>query len=162
MKTLLILRHAKSSWKDDSLADYDRPLNRRGKVDAPRMGTLIRDENLVPGIIISSSALRARATVVLISNACGYEGDVKYCRALYAAGPEAYIEELATLSDIVDCALVVGHNPGLEELIEELSGEYQPLSTAALAKLKLPIQSWAELKNDIKCTSLNIWYPREF
>jgi len=162
MKTLLILRHAKSSWKDESLTDHDRPLNKRGKEDAPRVGRLVQNENLVPDIILCSTAKRARITVELVIEACGYEGEVIFSRDLYGAGPEAYIEELTSLPDEINCAMVVGHNPGLEELIEELSGEYQPFPTAALAKLNLPMQSWSELKNDVECKLVNFWRPKEY
>ncbi len=78
MKTLLVLRHAKSSWKDSGLADHDRPLNKRGKHDAPRMGTLLAKEDLVPDLIISSSAKRAKSTAEAVAMNCGYDGEIQY------------------------------------------------------------------------------------
>ena len=90
MKTLLILRHAKSDWETPDVADHDRPLNGRGKRDAPRMGRLLRDENLVPDLIISSTAKRARKTAKLVAEASGYEGEIRLAETLYLAGPEAY------------------------------------------------------------------------
>jgi len=161
MKTLLILRHAKSSWKDDSLPDHDRPLNKRGKHDAPLVGRLIRDEGLLPDLILSSTAKRACATVELVAEESGYEGDIEYIRELYAAGPEAFIESLAELPDKYDLVMVVGHNPGLEQLLEELTGEYQSLPTAALAQVVMPIQCWIELSNKADGKLVNIWRPRE-
>ena len=161
MKTLLVLRHAKSSWKDDSLADHDRPLNKRGKQEAPIMGKLIRDMDLVPDLIFSSTAKRARSTVELVVEESGYEGDVVYSRELYAADSEATIKSLSELADEYDRVMVVGHNPGLEQLVEELTGEYQPLSTASLALVQLPIQSWAELLGEDKGKLENIWRPKE-
>ena len=166
MKKLLILRHAKSSWKDGSLPDHDRPLNKRGKEDASRMGRLMRNEDLLPDLILSSTAERARVTVELIVEESGYEGVVEYRRELYATGPEVYIESISGLPDKYERVMVVGHNPGLEQLLEELIGEYQPLSTAALALVKLPIQNWAELHpgpghNETNGTLVNIWRPKE-
>jgi phosphohistidine phosphatase len=94
MKTLLILRHAKSDWGNSRLADYDRPLNERGKGDAPRMGQLLRDEDIVPDLIITSSAERAQTTAELAAIASGYENEITYTRRLYHAAPDAYIELL--------------------------------------------------------------------
>src|SRR5437870_2049014 len=117
MKSVLVLRHAKSSWKHPELADQDRPLNKRGKRDAPRMGRILKKERLVPDIIISSTAVRARATAEAVAKASGYQRDITFNRSLYAAGPQAYIDALHDLDDNVR-VLIVGHNPGLEELVE--------------------------------------------
>ena len=83
MKTLLILRHAKSSWKEARLTDHDRPLNKRGHRDAPKMGRLLRDKELVPQMIISSTAKRTRKTVKLVSEASGYEGERLFRKELF-------------------------------------------------------------------------------
>ena len=117
MKTLLILRHAKSSWKNTGLADHDRPLTKRGKRDAPRMGRLLRDENLTPDLIVSSTAKRALDTAEAVAEASGYEGEVESRPEFYMAGPEAYLRALRALSDDYECVMVIGHNPGLEELV---------------------------------------------
>ena len=78
MKTLLILRHAKSSWKDLELPDQDRPLNKRGRHDAPRMGKLLKQEDLIPDHIVSSTALRAKKTAELVAKSCKYKGDIAF------------------------------------------------------------------------------------
>ena len=85
MKSLLILRHAKSSWKHPELTDHDRPLNKRGKRDAPRMGEILRSEHLIPEAIISSTAARAHATAEAVAKASGYKGKIALNRSLYAA-----------------------------------------------------------------------------
>ncbi|MCJ7765816.1 MAG: histidine phosphatase family protein, partial [Thiovulaceae bacterium] len=85
MKTLLILRHAKSSWKEEHLSDHDRPLNKRGRHDAPKMGQLIRKKGLAPQLIICSSAKRARETVERLTEACGYKYELRFSEELYAA-----------------------------------------------------------------------------
>ncbi len=161
MKTLLILRHAKSSWKEARLTDHDRPLNKRGHRDAPKMGRLLRDKELVPQLIISSTAKRTRKTVKLVSKACGYKGERLFREELYAAEPEAYIEAVKELDDKYQRVMVVGHNPGLEELLERLTAEEHTLPTAALAEVSLPIQTWRELDDSIKGELIKLWVPRQ-
>ena len=94
MKSLLILRHAKSRGHP-GLNDLDRPLNKRGKNDAPRMGKLLQKEKLVPDAILSSTAMRASAKAESVVKACGYKGEVTLKRSLYAAGPETYLQLLS-------------------------------------------------------------------
>lgn len=161
MKTLLILRHAKSSWKDSEIADHERPLNKRGKKDAPRMGRLLREEGLQPDLIISSTARRARSTAEAVAEESGFGGDVQLSQDLYAAGSEAYIDALHSLPDEIASVLVVGHNPGLEELLENLSGENESLPTAALARVTLPILHWQELTAETQGKLEGLWRPRE-
>ena len=83
MKTLLIMRHAKSSWKEQDLPDHDRPLNKRGEKDAPRMGKLLKDEDLIPDLIMSSSAVRAKKTAELVVKTCKYKGKIVLNHSLY-------------------------------------------------------------------------------
>jgi phosphohistidine phosphatase len=161
MKTLLIMRHAKSSWDDDRLHDHDRPLSKRGKLNAPRMGRLLRELDLVPDLILASSARRARDTADAVADQSGYAGDVRVEEDLYAAPPEAYLEALAAAEDSFERILVVGHNPGLEELLEALTGEQEALPTAAIARVDLPIQSWRELSEEISGRLVRVWRPKE-
>jgi phosphohistidine phosphatase len=159
MKTLLLLRHAKSSWKDNSLADHDRPLNQRGKRDAPRMGKLMREEGLVPDLILTSSARRALSTAKLAAEASGFEGEMEVSRDLYAAGPENFIEALEALPDQYHTVLTVGHNPGMEELLEALTEESQAMPTAALAQIEMLIDHWTDIE-DATGRLVNLWLPR--
>jgi phosphohistidine phosphatase len=161
VKTLYVLRHAKSSWKDADIADHDRPLNKRGKSDAPRMGRLLREQDLVPDLIISSTARRTRQTVEYIIEESGYQGDVFWVEALYAADPDAYIETLQTLPDQYARVMVVGHNPGLEELVAMLTDEWERMPTAALAEISLGIESWADIDFDPLGKLLHVWRPKE-
>jgi phosphohistidine phosphatase len=161
MKTLLILRHAKSAWDEADVADHDRPLNKRGKRDAPRMGRLLRDQNLVPDLIISSTAKRARRTAKLVAEASGYEGEVELAEALYLAGPEACLEVLGKAPDHCQRVMLVGHNPGLAELVEALTGETESLPTAALAEISLPILHWRQADEDTEGKLVAVWQPRE-
>jgi phosphohistidine phosphatase len=161
MKTLLILRHAKSSWKDDMLADHDRPLNRRGKEDAPRMGALLAEEGLIPDVILSSTAKRARSTADTVAESSGYDGEIVYTRDLYHADPESYLYVLRAQPASHESVMVVGHNPGLEELVDVLTGESQRLPTCALVQVSLPLEGWEALTDETEGTLVNIWRPRE-
>lgn len=161
MKMLLLLRHAKSSWKDDDLDDHDRPLNPRGKRDAPRMGQIMRDENLLPELILTSSAKRCRKTAEHVIAESGYRGETRITGELYEAGGDKLRQALANLPDPPDCVLLIAHNPGLEELLESLTGDCTPLTTAALAQIELPIARWQDLAKNTRGRLLNLWQPRE-
>lgn len=160
MKTLLLLRHAKSSWKGSDLDDHDRPLNKRGKREAPRMGQLLKEEQLLPDLILCSSAKRCRKTAEHVIHESGYRGETRITGDLYEAGAEQLRRVLAGLGDELSCVLVIAHNPGLEELLEGLTGDYTPLTTAALARLDLPVEHWRNL-NDTRGVLVNNWQPRE-
>lgn len=161
MKELLLLRHAKSSWSEPVLADYDRPLNKRGKDDAPRMGDFLRREDLVPDLIISSTAKRARHSAELVADAAGYEGDILLTRELYHADPNTFLEIARDLGRDQQRLLLVGHNPGIEYLVEALSGYYERMPTAAIAYFQLSIDAWAQLDEDTPAKLLAVWLPRE-
>ena len=161
MKTLLVLRHAKSSWKDDNLPDRERPLNKRGQEDAPKMGELLRRQNVIPDLVLSSTAQRARSTAELATDACGYEGQVEYKDELYSFEAEPYLNALSRLAEAYQCVMIVGHNPAMEELVEALTGEYLPMPTAALAQIELPIEHWSDLANRRSGKLVNLWRPKE-
>jgi len=159
MKTLLILRHAKSSRKKP-VADCDRPLNKRGKADAPRMGRFLREAGLQPDLIISSTAERARKTAEKVAQHSGYPGTIELSPDLYLAGPEGYRRVLRGVPDAFERVLVVGHNPGLEMLLEASTGSSETLPTAALAHVRLQIEAWREFKGSAKGELVDLWRPR--
>ena len=161
MKTLLVLRHAKSSWNDPALDDHERPLNKRGRRDAARMGELVREYGLMPGVVISSDAVRARLTAEAVAEAARYAGEILLDPRLYMAGPADILSLLATLRENAETVMIVGHNPGLEKLVEQLTGERQDLPTAALAQIGLPIDQWCELKLSTPGTLVGLWRPEE-
>lgn len=160
MKSLLILRHAKSSWKDESLPDHDRPLNRRGRAAAPEVGELIRQEGLLPDLVISSSAVRARSTAELAAEAGGFDCEIQITRDLYAADPEAILAVLAGLNDRFDRVLIVGHNPGVEDLVFQLTRQIRSMPTAALAWIELDAERWQELGLRTRGKLNNLWTPK--
>src|SRR5260370_23938130 len=133
MKTLLLLRHAKSSWDDQTLKDFDRPLNKRGLRAAPLVGELLRRRKLRPDVLLSSPAERAKETARLVCDAAGLSTTVRYETGIYEATAQSLLSIVSEIEDEVSIALMIGHNPGFEELLEVLTGETRRLPTAALA-----------------------------
>ena len=160
MKTLLILRHAKSSWDNPDLRDYDRPLNKRGKKDAPRMGKHIKTVKLIPDRILTSSAKRARKTAKRFAKACGYSGKIKKLDGLYHAPVGIYYETLQAIPDKYNNIMVVGHNPTMEHLVHHITGQYHRMPTAALAHIELPLNNWESLSPNTEGTLIDLWTPR--
>jgi phosphohistidine phosphatase len=161
MRSLLLLRHAKSSWKQPDLNDHDRPLKKRGRRDAPRMGRLLLREELVPDLILTSSAVRARQTAEAVADACRESAEPRSLRELYLADAEDYAVLFRGIPDDNERVLVVGHNPTLEELLELLTGARETMPTAALALVELPIGRWRELALDGSARLVRLWRPRE-
>ena len=162
MKTLLVLRHAKSSWNDTALADHERPLNKGGRQDGPRMGELVRKHRLTPDIIVSSDAVRARRTAETVAKAARYAGEILLEPLLYLASPPGILAVLRTVRERnAGTVMIVGHNPGLEELVAQLTGEQQDLPTATLAQIGLPIDRWRDLNVSTRGTLLGLWRPKE-
>ena len=143
MKTLFLLRHAKSSWKDQSLPDFERPLNRRGKDAAEKVGRYLKRELIVPELVLSSPALRARDTIERVAKAAKWSPDIRFDQRIYEAGGLRLLEVVSQIENERKTALLVGHNPGLEELLMLLTGESKKVSTAALIKLELKSSKWA-------------------
>ena len=162
MKTLLALRHAKSSWKHPGLDDHERPLNKRGKRDAPLMGELLRTQELTPDVIVSSTAVRARQTAEKVAALCLYAGKIRLEDKLYLADFRTIIDVLRQVRDqAADRIMVVAHNPGLEQLVGTLTGEDEPFPTAALARIELPIERWTDLRVRTQGTLANFWGPKQ-
>jgi phosphohistidine phosphatase len=161
VKTLLLLRHAKSSWKNPGLADIDRPLNKRGKQDAPRMGRLLREEDLVPDLVLCSPAVRAQETAQAINGESGFQGEISIENELYPGDPTSYIETLNLIPDQFESVMIIGHNPGLEEFLDALTNESVRLKTSTLAQISLPIDSWAELEDEPIGKLVNLWQVKE-
>ena len=161
MKTLLLMRHAKSSWSDKDLPDHERPLNARGKRDATQMGELLNAEDLIPEAILCSTAKRTKTTAKLLVENISFEGEITYLRDFYHGEPEDFIAALNILPDEIDVAMIVGHNPDLEYFLDVLTGAGERMPTAAIACVELPIDSWEELDEDVEGELIEVWRPRE-
>ncbi|HJU41317.1 MAG TPA: histidine phosphatase family protein [Vicinamibacterales bacterium] len=160
-RQLLVLRHAKSSWADDALDDWERPLNQRGERDAPRVGALLRQLSLLPDLIVTSDAVRAETTARAVAEAAGYEGRIVLSPELYHAGPDAIVNVLRELKEPLRAVMIVGHNPGLEDLVGRLTGERIDLPTATLVHLQLPVDKWADVRLTPDAALIDVWRPRE-
>lgn len=162
MKTLLLLRHAKSSWKEKGLSDHDRPLNKRGKRDAPVMGKLLKDNDLVPDLIISSTARRARLTAEMVADNCDYDPDfIQFESHLYLAAPETYTQTIKAVPEGVHTLMLVGHNPGIEQFLSQIIDYEEVMPTAALAVLQLTISKWSSFSTRSDAQLKYFWRPKE-
>jgi len=161
VKTLLLLRHAKSSWDDKTLRDFDRPLNKRGLKAAPMVGEMMRKRKLRPELVLSSPAERAKETTRLVCEAAGLIAVARYEEGIYEASARRLLEIVSQIEDAVNTAMLVGHNPGLEEVVEMLTGEIQLMPTCSLAHVKLHVDSWLDIDYKIKGKLAGIWRPRD-
>lgn len=125
------------------------------------MGKLVREYELTPDIVITSDAVRARLTAEAVAEGARYAGEILPDRRLYMAGPADILSLLRTVREHGQTVMIVGHNPGLEELVEQLTGERQDLPTAALAQIVLPIDHWRDLKSSTRGTLVGHWRPKE-
>ncbi len=154
MIRVYLLRHAKSDWSDPSLADFDRPLNKRGRKAAPVMGRYLRKHKLLPDLVLCSSAVRAQQTWARTAEELKDEVPVKYLRSLYLAPPSRLLAALHRVPSGTKSVLLVAHNPGMEHLAAQLagSGEATALArmgekfpTAALAVFSFETDDWRSL-----------------
>jgi phosphohistidine phosphatase len=161
VKTLLLMRHAKSSWDDPSQDDHDRPLNKRGLRDAPEMGELLVDQSLVPDSITCSTAVRAYETARIVAESCRSPAVLRATAELYHADLAAWQHVIRQLPPESERALCVGHNPGIEMLLSELTDESHHMATAALAVLELRIDDWADFAPSKPLQHWMLWRPKD-
>jgi phosphohistidine phosphatase len=147
MKQLTLLRHAKSVQDPSYAIDRERPLAERGRGDAEAMGRFFAQAEIVPDLIASSPAIRARQTAELLARAAGYGAGIRWDETVYSAGPDALLAVVRGLPDTVEHALMVGHNPGFEELAALLIGTEcgVTLPTSAAAHFEIDVDRWSEV-----------------
>ena len=151
MKTIVVMRHAKSDWSNRVLADYDRPLNKRGETDAPLIGSVLKQLSLIPDIIISSPALRAKLTAEKTAKTCAYTGEIIFRDSFYFGNSKSVLEAIEELPDRYETVLVIGHNPILEHFISMMVSNTSlkiKLPTAAFAVIKTEHDTWKRVKED--------------
>ena len=162
MPTLLLMRHAKSDWSDADCPDHDRPLKARGKRDAPRMGLWLVKQLLVPDLVVTSSAKRARKTAKRVAKALPAAIPIVTREDLYHASVRDWMDVLTDLPAESKCVLCIGHNPGLETLLTHLTGRYERMPTATIARLEVTGEDWPGLAQDHAGIELAaVWRPKE-
>lgn len=131
MRELMIVRHAKSDWSEGSLSDFDRPLNNRGSNDAARMAQWIKNHSIHPETIISSPALRAKQTALAIADQLKLsESAIQFDPQLYLANTKTLLGKIKKVDNKYQSAMLIGHNPGLESLVETLAIDPPPLTSS--------------------------------
>jgi phosphohistidine phosphatase len=145
MKTLFLLRHAKSNSSAAGLPDFDRALNDRGRKEALAVGTFIREQKLGLDLALSSPAVRARETTELVLESAALPLEVRYDQRIYEAGPLRLLEVISQVEEDRSTVLLVGHNPGMEELLQLLTGSTEHMATGTLAKIDFKAASWSKV-----------------
>jgi len=161
-KTLILVRHAKSSWKDTTLNDIKRPLNKRGNKDAPKMGKHMAEHKILPEVIFSSPGLRALTTARLISLKIDIKPtDIIINEKIYTFDSEDLLNVIKALKDKYEKVMIVAHNPAITDLVNYLSGsKIDNVPTCGVSVLKFPINSWKKVsKNKAKLDSFD--YPKK-
>ena len=160
MKTLYLLRHAKSSWADTEMSDFERPLNDRGTKAAAFMGKFMSEHGYEPYLILSSPAVRARSTAEILKKAGKLDGEIRFEHRIYEASPQTLRLAISDIDDAYRSAMIVGHNPGIEGLIRFQTGELESIPTAALSVIDLDLDAWAYI-DEGRGKLKKIYRPRE-
>jgi len=153
------MRHAKSSWKTEAMSDSERPLNQRGHRAANHMAGFLQDRNLIPSIVLSSTAVRAEMTSRLLLEKWSTDVQLTLFDSLYHAPPSAYLDAVASCISSQHIVMCVGHNPGLEELVLMLGGKHEFMSTAAIAMFTITGE-WDRIDRN-HCELLDVFRPKE-
>ena len=162
MKTLYVMRHAKSSWADPLLPDFDRPLNERGKADAPEMGKRLKKKGIRPDLIISSPAKRAFKTAQKVAKAIDYpKNKILTDKMLYLAGTSAILAVVKETADTVNSLMIFGHNPGWTDFVNEMTGSHiDNIPTTGIAAIQFDVNSWEDVSKN-KGKLLFFDYPKK-
>ncbi len=162
MKNLYLIRHAKSDWKDKSESDFERGLNKRGQRAIFTMANALKEKKVMPDLILSSSATRAKLTAKGLAKEIEYSGKIRYIDALYMAEPLDVISIIQEIKDKYDNVFIVGHNPETTELTDLMLDDYiDNVPTLGIVALELPIRHWKKFKPEK--VKLNFFiYPKMY
>ena len=160
MKTLILMRHAKSDWGDFSARDFDRELNARGKRDAPLMGQRLAARDIQPDAFTVSTACRAKTTAGLMAPVLGFSlADIQWIDELYLASPATMKSVIRQTADDVQTLALLAHNPGVTELVNQLTNtDIDNVPTCGVLTLSLPVDHWSELRNNAELIDFD--YPK--
>lgn len=161
MKTLFLVRHAKSSRDDPSLPDRERPLDERGLRDAPAMGKRLAERKVKPDLLVSSPAVRALTTAHLIADELGYaRDDIAIDDRLYASSADDLLGVVRVLDNKLGTVMLFGHNPEFTDLAQRLSGEITDMPTCAVARFRFDTKAWADV-GDITPSKVSLDSPKK-
>jgi len=162
IKTLYLIRHAKSDWSDGSLSDFERGLKKRGHKDLDTISSYMSLQKLKPDLMISSLALRAQTTADQLGKKIGYEGRIHYMEELYNSRPETLMNVLTLQDDSYETIFLVGHNPELTEFANFLIKDNFPkLPTLGVLAIHLDIDTWSDIKEE--CGEIDFFIqPKQF
>lgn len=161
MKKVYIIRHAKSSWRDMSLDDYERPLNKRGKRNAPLMGRVLSSKGVEPDLIISSPAFRAKSTAEIIAEEINYTNKILFREEVYEAAANTLHKILLNIDEEVSTLFIIGHNPGLNSLAYRYLNFSQNIPTCGIVEIEFDCKSWKHI--DSKSARLiSFEYPKRY
>jgi len=160
VRTLWLMRHAKSSWRDPGIDDHERSLLGKGKRAVAQVVSLIAQSDIRFDFVLSSTAVRAVETANLLIEGVSFKGPLELTRRLYLAEPSVYLEVLAELDESVDRVLVIGHNPGISELVLRLTGQEVDMPTAALAHVELPVDAFSAIDGTTQGKLVSFFRPQ--
>lgn len=161
MLRLILMRHAKSDWGDPGLSDHDRPLNPRGERDAPRMARWLADAGWVPDLVLASTAMRVRETIQGMQSLWQPVPTVLFSGNLYLASPEEILRSIRSDAISGKTLMVVAHNPGLQILVSQLTGELVGFPTAAMALFHLSGEHWSDAISANTACLVHLIRPKE-
>ena len=161
MKRVILMRHAKSSWKDSNIPDHNRPLKKKGEKDVKGMAKMLKHKKHLPDLILCSSAERAKQTAAIFKKASSYEGKIEYSDKLYMAEVPDLLTALNNAPKKAKCVMIIGHNPGLEALLQTLTGKVETLPTSSIAYIALPISEWSDVSNEVEGKLKKLWRPKD-
>jgi len=160
MKMLYIVRHAKSSWKDMSLDDFDRPLNKRGKLNAPLMGKRLKKKKILPDMMLSSSALRTKLTAKSIAKELNYSKDIIYKDDMYESSASFLHAMLRKLNDKSSSVFIFGHHSGLNMLAQKYVDFKENIPTCGIVEIRFDCRKWSDISTK-NATLISFDYPKK-
>lgn len=157
---LMLMRHAKSDWSHAGLSDHDRPLNRRGLADAPRMAAWLESNHGIPDVILASTAKRVEGTIDGLMSVWSEQPPIIRNQELYLASPERIMATIRSDSLDSRCILVIAHNPGIGMLASMFANRPLEYPTAAIAIFDFDLSSWTELRAQSQASTFEYGYPK--
>lgn len=162
MKKLYLIRHAKSSWADLMLDDFNRPLNKRGKESAKVMGSLFKNKSIKPDLIISSPAYRAKKTAIILAKKIGYDPkDIKFDENIYDAFGDTLKDIVRNIKDKNDSVFLLGHNPGFNFLALDLVDFNENIVTCGIVEIDFDVNSWKDISSE-NASLVSYEYPKKY